>query len=372
MKLNIVSLDNPFPPNYGGVIDIFYKLKSLYNQGCKIYLHCFYSDRIPNVGLECYCEEVYYYQRKSLIISVLSASFPFVVASRYSKKLIKNLSKNSYPILFDGLQSSLVSREREFKRRKKYLRLHNVESYYMKQLSKAETGWARKIGLRLDSYKYKVFEKKLKQYEAIFTISKPDQKFYQNFHKNVYLLNALHGHTRIKSCMGFGDYILYHGNFDVSENFKAARFLIENVFNNIPFPIKIAGKNALKKLQSLTKNTNIEIINNPDKEKMEKLISEAHINILPTFQSTGVKLKLINSLFLGRHCIVNDAMTAPVPILNKLCIVSSSIDEFINNIAQAIKLPFSKKNIKHRKDVLLKHFNDLENSKVLIDQIFNK
>ena len=65
-------------------------------------------------------------------------------------------------------------------------------------------------------------------------------------------------------------------------------------------------------------------------------------------------------------------MTAPVPILNKLCIVSSSIDEFNNNIAQAIKLPFSKKNTKHRKDVLLKHFNDLENSKVLIDQIFNK
>ena len=372
MKLNIVSLDNPFPPNYGGAIDIFYKVKSLYEQGCRVYLHCFYSNRIPDPKLERYCQKVYYYQRRPFIVSMLSVSVPFVVSSRYSKKLIKNLSKNNYPVLFDGLQSSFISKKHELKKRRKYLRLHNVESNYMKQLSRAETGWVRKLGLRLDSYKYKSFEKKLKQYEAIFTISKSDQKFYQNFHKNVYLLNALHGHTRIKSCLGFGGYILYHGNFDVSENFKAVKFLIENIFNNISFPIKIAGKSALKKLQPLTKNTDIEIINNPDVEKMDNLISGAHINILPTFQSTGVKLKLINSLFLGRHCIVNDAMTAPIPILNKLCIVSNSIEEFINNIALTVKLPFSKKNIKCRKDILLKHFNDLENSAVLIDQIFDK
>ena len=372
MKLNIVSLDNPFPPNYGGAIDIFYKLKSLYDQGCKIHLHCFYSNRTPNPSLERYCQKVYYYQRRSLIVSALSARLPFVVSSRYSKKLIKNLSKNSYPILFDGLQSSLISKEINLKRRKKYLRLHNVESSYMKHLYKAETGWIRRLGIRIDSYRYKGFEKKLKQYEAVFTISKPDQKFYRDFHKNVYLLSAMHVHVKIKSCMGFGSYLLYHGNFDVSENFKAVRFLIENIFKKIHFPIKIAGNNALKKLKPLTKNTDIHIINNPNIEKMEELIAGAHINILPTFQSTGVKLKLINSLFLGRHCIVNDAMTAPIPVLNKLCVVSNSIDEFINNITQIIKLPFSKKDIKNRNDILLKHFNDLENSAVLIEQIFNK
>ena len=63
----------------------------------------------------------------------------------------------------------------------------------------------------------------------LFSISKSDQKFYQNFHKNVYLLN-LHGHTRIKSCLGFGGYILYHGNFDVSENFKAVKFFNRKYF----------------------------------------------------------------------------------------------------------------------------------------------
>ena len=39
MKLNIVSLDNPYPPDYGGAIDIYYKLKSyvdMYRKGIRL------------------------------------------------------------------------------------------------------------------------------------------------------------------------------------------------------------------------------------------------------------------------------------------------------------------------------------------------
>ena len=55
---------------------------------------------------------------------------------------------------------------------------------------------------------------------------------------------------------------------------------------------------------------------------------------------------------------------------------SHLVEKFIENQYKVIVidnlLTGSKKNIKHRKDVLLKHFNDLENSAVLINQIFNK
>lgn len=37
--LNIVAFDNPYPPTYGGVIDVYYKLKSLAETGLKIHLH---------------------------------------------------------------------------------------------------------------------------------------------------------------------------------------------------------------------------------------------------------------------------------------------------------------------------------------------
>ena len=44
--LNIICFDVPFPADYGGAIEEFYKIKSLHAAGVKIYLHCFvYSGR---------------------------------------------------------------------------------------------------------------------------------------------------------------------------------------------------------------------------------------------------------------------------------------------------------------------------------------
>ena len=37
MKLNVVSFDIPYPPDYGGVIDIYYKIKALNSAGIKIH-----------------------------------------------------------------------------------------------------------------------------------------------------------------------------------------------------------------------------------------------------------------------------------------------------------------------------------------------
>ena len=39
--LHIISFDVPYPANYGGVIDVFYKIKALHAKCVKIHLHCF-------------------------------------------------------------------------------------------------------------------------------------------------------------------------------------------------------------------------------------------------------------------------------------------------------------------------------------------
>ena len=39
--LHIVALNIPFPANYGGAIDIYYKVKALHEIGYTIHLHCF-------------------------------------------------------------------------------------------------------------------------------------------------------------------------------------------------------------------------------------------------------------------------------------------------------------------------------------------
>ena len=59
---------------------------------------------------------------------------------------------------------------------------------------------------------------------------------------------------------------------------------------------------------------------------MQDLISKAQVNILPSFNCTGVKLKLLNALFNGRHCIVNqDAVEGTG--LESTCHIATGADD---------------------------------------------
>ena len=99
-QLHIISFDIPYPADYGGVMDIFFKVKALSEAGYLITLHCFqYRERTPQAELEKYCTEVHYYKRSFSPLRMLSLK-PFIVQSRTDFKLLKNLKADDAPILF--------------------------------------------------------------------------------------------------------------------------------------------------------------------------------------------------------------------------------------------------------------------------------
>jgi hypothetical protein len=104
IHLHIVSFTIPYPPNFGGAIDVFFKIKALHAAGVKIHLHCFSYDRNPSPELEKYCFETHYYPRKTGLRSALNWR-PYIVYSRRSDRLFEILQKDDYPILFEGLHS---------------------------------------------------------------------------------------------------------------------------------------------------------------------------------------------------------------------------------------------------------------------------
>ena len=61
--MHIISFDIPYPADYGGVVDVFYKLKALAECGTKIIFHCYEYGRQHSDELNKYCEEVNYYPR---------------------------------------------------------------------------------------------------------------------------------------------------------------------------------------------------------------------------------------------------------------------------------------------------------------------
>ena len=142
--LHIITHDVPYPADFGGVVDIFYKIKTLSESGIKIHLHCFQNKRPAQKEMEKYCVSVNYYQRK-MGISGISLRLPFIVSSRRNKTLIENLQKDNYPVFIEGIHCSFPLYKNILSERKMLLRLHNVEFEYYHHLAKHENHFLKKI-----------------------------------------------------------------------------------------------------------------------------------------------------------------------------------------------------------------------------------
>lgn len=368
-KINIVSFDVPYPANYGGVIDIYYKIGALKECGYEIILHCYHYGRKPAKELEEICSEVYYYKRHTGIRYMFS-HLPYIVVTRKDPLLLMNLVKNDYPVLFEGLHSCSYIGHKELSNRRSIVRMHNIEHEYYSELSRASGNPVKKLYFFIESLKLRGFEKIIKKADGIAAISEPDKNYLETIHHRVRLVPAFHAMTDVESMEGKGTFFLYHGKLSVEENEKAAIFLIDRVFSSIDTPLIIAGQLPSKKLiEKAKKLSNIKVIADPDDSAMKDLIRKAHCCILPTFQSTGLKLKLLVSLFQGKHVLVNPPMVDNTG-MEMLCEIARNENEFREKVIRINDKDFTKENIADRKAVL-KKFNTIDAAKILI-KLFNE
>jgi hypothetical protein len=360
----------PYPPNYGGVIDVFYKLKALHELGCGITLHCFDYGRGKQPELEKYCVKVHYYNRNMSLSKMLS-KLPYIVNTRNSAALINNLLIDNAPILFEGLHSCYFLNDLRLKDRFKIVRTHNIEHDYYANLAQSEKKVLKKIYFRQESKRLKAYEHVLQHANLIAAISANDAYHFKRNYKSVYTVSAFHPYNKVEINEGLGNYALYHGNLAVAENNLGALFLVNEVFNKTSFPLIIAGSAPSNELMEAVKKQNhITLKGDISTEDINALIANAQINVLPTFQATGIKLKLLAALFSGRHCLVNNPMVANTG-LEELCIVKDSAIEMAKEIELLKNMPISKGLIERRMALLEHTFSNKYNAKLLMDFIQN-
>lgn len=370
--LNIISFDVPFPANYGGVIDVYYKLVWLKKAGVKIHLHCFRYGRKPAKELEQLCEKVYYYERRTGLFANISIS-PYTVKSRQSRALEQNLLSNEFPILFEVLHTCYLLNDPRFRNRKKIYRHSNIEHAYYYELSKTEKRLLKKIYLLVEAWKLRRFESILSHADLIMAVNQKDTEYFKTRYpkvRSVYL-PSFHPNTDLNIKPGKGEYVLFHGNLSVSENYEAATWLIKHVFSEINFPVVIAGLDPPEFLVSLIgEHTNIKLRKSPNEDEMTQLVRNAHIHVLYTHQPTGLKLKLLNVLFKGRFVICNRHMLSGTGLReNHTLIISDSAEQFVLEVSKYFYKEFSSEFLKERQE-LTAHFNNFQNSKKLISEIF--
>ena len=369
-SIHIISFDVPYPADYGGVIDVYYRIKALYELGFKIHLHCFQYGREESSKLNEICEKVSYYPRKRRLLDFFQLR-PFIVQTRISKVLEANLLKDNAPILMEGLHCTSILENKSFKDRTTIVRTHNIEHHYYKGLSKTNN-LKDFIYFKLEAFKLKRYESILKKSSAILAIQEKDKKHLKKINSNTFLLPICNKKNKILEQKETLPYLLFQGNLSVKENQEAILWLIDNVYNKLKTKPKfiVAGKKPSLSLKNTLVNNNIELVENPKQMEMDKLIKEARIHLLYTTQATGAKLKLINALQSNGHVILNSKLIEGTE-LSLLCNVCDNPKEFQINVVNLINSELSIHELKSRNDYFKEKLNATKNCKLIEEIITN-
>ena len=143
-------------------------------------------------------------------------------------------------------------------------------------------------------------------------------------------------------------------------------YLLQSIAKHIAYPIIIAGLQPSDQLILACKaHSNVQLIANTDEATMQGLIEQAHLHFLVSFQKTGLKLKLLNALFAGRFCIVNEAMIHGAQLNDAVIIANDAVAQ-INAINDYKNRAFTLSDLAQRKQCLLTHHDNALKTQKLI------
>ncbi|MFC2127233.1 hypothetical protein ACFLRU_02515 [Bacteroidota bacterium] len=362
--LHIVSFDVPYPPNYGGVIDVFYKIKNLHSLGINIILHTYEYGRAKQTTLNKYCDKVHYYKRSSSLKNIISRK-PFIVKTRSSETLINRLKQDNHPILFEGLHTTFPLIGNNFSHRKILVRTHNIEHDYYSGLAKSESSKRKKVFFETEAKKLFKYENILEKADHILTISPFEHQYFKNkFGDKAVYTPVFYEHDIKISNEKKEKFTLWHGDLRVSDNQKALLFIIQ-VFSKLDGKLVVATSSISDELLSIIlENKNISYERIKDDKHMSQLLQSAHIHPIVSYQKTGIKLRLLNVLTQGKFIIANNEIIEDTG-LETCCYKANTLQEFRTQIKQLLQENFSDNEFNRRKEILQK-FNPSESAKIII------
>jgi hypothetical protein len=281
---------------------------------------------------------------------------------------LQRLIEIDAPILFEGVHTTYYIGHPSLAQRQKAIRNHNVEWDYYRQLGNKESELFKKMFFRTESRLLKRYEEQLNATNVFLPLSMADAGYFEKLYPKAVtqFIAPFHPHEKVNSKTGTGTYCLYHGNLSHPENIEAALFLTQQVFSTIDTPLIIAGSNPDEKVVAACNAMhNCRLVANPNDATMRQLIKDAQIHVLPTFQPTGMKLKLLYALFNGRHVLVNDNMLNGTE-LDGLCHIAMSAQDLVANIRKLMHVPLTENDITHRNAALLKDYDNRRNAEKLL------
>jgi hypothetical protein len=117
---------------------------------------------------------------------------------------------------------------------------------------------------------------------------------------------------------------------------------------------------------------NIRIVANPSNKKLDELIRNAQICLAIANNPSGIKLKLINSMYRGRFIFSNESAFVGSGLED--CVVDMDAIPGTENVSAYIdeymQKEFTQSEIERRRSILEEKYNNTKNAQKILDLIF--
>ncbi len=368
MNILVVAGEYIYPPNNGGRVDIWSRIKVLYELGYKIDIICTVKHEPNDVDIEPVkkiVENIVFVKRKNNILNLVS-KLPLQAVSRKSLVFYK-LKKHYDIVLLEGLYVSQILYNKNLNYKHVIMRMHNNEVKYFKELGMSTNNILKKIYYYTESAKFKIYEKKiLPIVKNIMFISYDEQKYYNSvYNLNDIFLPAV-TELNFKKQKLTGRTVLILGSLFMSNNREGIIWYLRNIHPKLMkiidnYRLIIAGNSrndGIKWLDKYVRNyTNIVIKKSPT--KLDDIYAQSAAFVNPMLHGAGVKLKTINAVVNGLPVITTGVGNEGTGLKAGECVeVSNDIHGMVKDITKILTdKKFANKLASNAQNYILKQYN---------------
>lgn len=367
MRILIIANKFPYPSHDGGALATASMLEGLVNAEQDIYLYTMTTPKHPadennlpeRLRNKIHAETCYIdtnINTKDMVANFLFKRTPYIAERFYSdsfnERLIKILKHNEFDIIqLEGLYLlHLIPLIRHHSSAKIIYRAHNIEHYIWKRKAKNEINPIKKfyfynLSERLQRY----LKKYLNTYDGIISISDPDYRIHK-------WLGQQKPEIVLPVGLDLSDYFTYPITTDIIEqiafiggldwlpNQEGLEWFLTKVWNKIlndhpNAELHIAGRNCssnVKKTIDVAKNTKFfgEVASSKD------FLAAHSILIVPLFSGSGIRVKIIEGMAMGKAIVTTSIGAEGIPIeYKKHAIIADTAEDFTEAINFLINNP---------------------------------
>ena len=392
MKLLVISPDFPYPPNHGGRVDMWERLKVLSRLAEVDLIAC--TKEMPDkdhvAHVENHVSRLHVLVRQLGIKNVIGLT-PYQVKTRDALKNIK-LNKEYDVVILEGEYVGAAMQNKALSNAQFLLRIHNDEPLFFSNLAKAASG-PKKLYYLTETIKFKYYCQYLqKKVDALLYISR--EEFLKaakddSVRKGVPAFWLPAGvKLEMKSQQNFSawmekrkPYVLFVSSLFMPNNTWGISWYIKNVHPLVKkecpgYKLIIAGNTGGKNITELldvpvSEKASIELEANPTDQYLRQLYNKCMVFVAPIFHGAGVKLKIINALIEGMPVVTTPKGSEGSGLLHQRHLLEAERpDDFASQIIKCLKRPqYAHSLAISAQEFIESRYNQEENLKKIFDQM---